>query len=69
MADQIGHWWVGGGGGAIYSEAGHVPQRDLTVAEWERYKLEGTRAAMHWSQVEPPPPVEPDSSEENDNGV
>ena len=69
MADQIEHWWVGGGGGAIYSEAGHVPQRDLTVAEWERYKLEGTRAAACWSHIEPIQEPGPDPVEENDNAV
>lgn len=65
MAESMYRWLGEEDTGALYSQAGVIPKRDLTEAEWERHQLEGSPLAGLWAaEPESPEPDDmPDDSE------
>ena len=72
MAQPITRYWIGpemaeddpNRDFAIYSDAGIVPQRDLTEKEWERHGLAKLPIGEYWSKTKPTPPPDPDQGNE-----
>lgn len=64
MAEAMYRWLDKEDTGALYSQAGVIPKRDLTEAEWERHQLEGSPLAGLWAaESEYVEPDEPDDSD------